>query len=53
MTDSDSAPTIAESKRIERLREVEEELRILADTDTPYAKHAQRYLDQLEAADEH
>ena len=52
MTDSDSAPTIAESKRIERLREVEEELRLVANTDCAYAKHAQRWLEMLEAADE-
>lgn len=52
MSKAERAPSLAESDRIKRLRAVEDELRLVADTDLPYAKHARRMLDALEAADE-
>ena len=40
------------TERVKQLREVEDELRLVANSDVPYAKHAQRYLRVLEEHDE-
>lgn len=42
----DDGDTIEE--RIRELEAIEDELRLVADSDCPYAKHAQRWLDALE-----